>query len=115
MDLLILNHFGDVEFGGYQHNTLDLQNALVVNMMSHAHIASKSVQALTQSKGRIVAVSSAVGKLFIRVFTALYFVLRRSQNSALVFGEIRTKGLMATRSTKDPDGSCGRLLQYNNS
>nr|CAB3254164.1 hydroxysteroid 11-beta-dehydrogenase 1-like protein [Phallusia mammillata] len=63
MDLLILNHFGDVEFGGYQHDPLNFQNALVVNMMSHAHIASRSVQALSQSKGRIVAVSSAVGFL----------------------------------------------------
>lgn len=63
--MLILNHIGETYFGGYRHDIEHLRSLFTPNMLTHAHMASLSLDSLLKNKGRIVVVSSAVGTSFV--------------------------------------------------
>ncbi|RUS91041.1 hypothetical protein EGW08_001169, partial [Elysia chlorotica] len=66
LDVIVLNHILPHpigEFSGSEQDLELLQELLNVNFRSYVHLASHALPYLSESKGRIVVINSAVGKV----------------------------------------------------
>nr|CAB3254161.1 hydroxysteroid 11-beta-dehydrogenase 1-like protein [Phallusia mammillata] len=63
IDILVLNHINAAHYGGYRYNVAEVERVLMINTLTHAHLATVAMDTIIKNKGRIVVVSSLAGQI----------------------------------------------------
>ncbi|XP_026200518.1 hydroxysteroid 11-beta-dehydrogenase 1-like protein [Anabas testudineus] len=78
LDYLVLNHIGSTSFGMWDEDVEHIRSLFKVNFFSYVQMAKRALNALEQSKGSVVVVSSLAGKMpnpFTAPYTSTKFAL----------------------------------------